>query len=91
MSEITLCPGERCPIKTQCDRFTAKRLGRYDAFGFIPYNFETQSCNSFLPPYSPRKEDIRLAAYFLWQSWGCPEGKADECWFEASQTLRERR
>ena len=30
-----------------------------------------------------REEEIRLAAYYLWESEGCPEGRAVEHWAQA--------
>jgi len=34
------------------------------------------------------QEQIAALAYSLWQSRGCPEGTADEDWFNAEETLR---
>jgi hypothetical protein len=45
--DVTLCAGGDCPIKQNCHRFTAVRLGRQDFFGSPPYNFATQSCEYF--------------------------------------------
>ena len=34
------------------------------------------------------KEDhIRVAAYYIWEQEGCPEGKAEECWIKACEQL----
>jgi len=35
-------------------------------------------------------EDIAALAHTLWQARGCPEGSADEDWFQAAQELRAR-
>ena len=32
---------------------------------------------------------IRENAYHLWEQAGCPEGQADEFWFEAENSLKE--
>ncbi|QIZ71799.1 DUF2934 domain-containing protein [Oxynema aestuarii] len=41
-------------------------------------------------PYTPSDADLRTRAYHIWQSWGCPDDKADECWFEAQRQLRRQ-
>ena len=38
---------------------------------------------------SEQQEEIRLAAYYLWQERGCPFGAPDTDWFEAEEQLRE--
>lgn len=90
MLDITFCPGEDCPIKEQCYRFTAEHWGRVDYFAIAPYHFQSQSCDYFMAPYRPSEADIRTRAYHIWQSWGCPDHKADECWFEAQRQLRRQ-
>jgi len=35
-------------------------------------------------------QDTASLAYTLWQARGCPEGSADEDWFQAVQELRTR-
>jgi len=35
-------------------------------------------------------EDIAALAYALWHGRGCPEGSAEEDWFQAAQELRAR-
>lgn len=37
---------------------------------------------------STAQQDIANLAYALWQARGCPEGTADQDWFEAEQTIR---
>lgn len=34
-------------------------------------------------------DDIARLAYALWQHRGCPNGSAENDWFEAERTLRE--
>lgn len=34
--------------------------------------------------------DIAALAYQLWQDRGCPEGSAEEDWFQAAEILRSR-
>ncbi|NTV21906.1 MAG: DUF2934 domain-containing protein [Chlorobium limicola] len=36
-----------------------------------------------------REEQIRLAAYFIWQANGEPEGTAEEDWLRAEEALAE--
>lgn len=36
-----------------------------------------------------REEQIRLAAYFIWQANGEPEGTAEEDWLRAEEALTE--
>lgn len=33
---------------------------------------------------------VRAKAYEIWQSRGCPEGAAEQTWFEAERQLRSR-
>ncbi|HZQ55970.1 MAG TPA: DUF2934 domain-containing protein [Bryobacteraceae bacterium] len=33
-------------------------------------------------------EDVALRAYLLWQEKGCPEGSAEEDWYEAKELLK---
>ncbi len=37
---------------------------------------------------STAQQDIARLAYALWQARGCPEGSADQDWFEAEQKIR---
>jgi hypothetical protein len=34
--DITLCPGQNCPIKQNCSRFTDEILGRQDFLAKLP-------------------------------------------------------
>jgi hypothetical protein len=38
--------------------------------------------------FHPAHEQIAIRACELWHSRGCPEGTADQDWFEAEQELR---
>lgn len=42
--DMTMCPGQNCPIKQNCSRFTDEILGRQDFFAEAPYNFITNYC-----------------------------------------------
>ena len=33
------------------------------------------------------EENIRVAAYFIWQNAGCPQGAEQECWMKACEQL----
>ncbi|MFZ0590054.1 MAG: DUF2934 domain-containing protein [Bryobacteraceae bacterium] len=37
---------------------------------------------------STAQEDIARLAYALWQARGCPEGSAEQDWFEAEQKIQ---
>jgi Protein of unknown function (DUF2934) len=39
----------------------------------------------------PNPEQIAELAYFLWQDRGCPEGSAEEDWFNAERALRPKK
>jgi hypothetical protein len=39
----------------------------------------------------PTEEEVAVAAYFLWQQQGCPEGRAEEYWHKAREQLRTNR
>ncbi len=41
--------------------------------------------------YEPTEIEIQKAAYFLWLELGCPNGRDQETWFTAKETLRHRR
>lgn len=32
-------------------------------------------------------ENIRIAAYYIWEQAGCPQGKEKECWIKACEQL----
>jgi hypothetical protein len=34
-----------------------------------------------------RKDKVAELAYIMWQQRGCPEGSADEIWFEAERNV----
>ena len=38
-------------------------------------------------PMALMEEEIRLLAYFNWQSRGCPEGSPEEDWLRAEELL----
>jgi hypothetical protein len=42
------------------------------------------------PLAEPISEQIAALAYALWQERGCPEGAAEQDWFEAEQQVRAR-
>ena len=89
MPDITLCPGQGCPLKNQCYRFRAKVYGRQDYFGSLPYKAATGTCDSFddLANYQPTHARISHLAYMLWQSAGRPLNSADADWQRARESL----
>ncbi|MBD2201222.1 DUF2934 domain-containing protein [Calothrix sp. FACHB-1219] len=84
--DITLCPGQNCPIKQECYRFTAEILGRQDFFGTPPYKLTTNSCEFFITN-RPNEAQIRRLAYTIWEKTGYPEGKSVEHWLQAEKEL----
>lgn len=36
----------------------------------------------------PRHEEVAARAYMRWQERGCPEGSAEQDWFQAEEELR---
>lgn len=84
--DMTMCPGQNCPIKQNCSRFTDEILGRQDFFGEAPYNFTTNSCEYFISNH-PDENKIRLKAYEIWQQMGYPNGKSVEHWLQAVKEL----
>jgi hypothetical protein len=85
-NDITMCPGQNCPIKQNCSRFTNEILGRQDFFGEAPYSFTTNFCSYFISN-RPDEEQIRLKAYGIWQKMGYPNGKPVEHWLQAEKEL----
>ncbi|MES2518426.1 MAG: DUF2934 domain-containing protein [Bacteroidota bacterium] len=67
--DITMCGGGDCPIKRLCYRHNAEIEGRQDFFGSIPFDFSTNTCQSFWKDIQV-DEQIRLRAYQIWESHG---------------------
>lgn len=88
--DITLCPGQNCPIQNNCYRFTAEVLGRQDFFVEAPYSFNKNSCEYFIDN-RPDENKIRMKAYEIWQRMGYPNGKAIEHWLQAEKELSKRK
>ncbi|MBN3947467.1 MAG: hypothetical protein HWQ38_13745 [Nostoc sp. NMS7] len=63
--DITMCPGQNCPLKQNCSRFTDEILGRQDFFGEAPYNFITNSCEHFIS----NRPDVFIQAMQLCGAW----------------------
>jgi hypothetical protein len=42
------------------------------------------------PKFDPLPVDLNELAYNIWQKKGCPEGKHEECWYEALQSVQRR-
>ncbi|MBD2353950.1 DUF2934 domain-containing protein [Tolypothrix sp. FACHB-123] len=86
--DITMCPGQNCPFKQGCYRFTSEIFGRQDFFGTAPYNLTTNYCEFFISN-RPDEEQIRWRAYTIWQQTGYLEGKSIEYWLQAEKELTE--
>lgn len=39
----------------------------------------------------PSHKDVALAAYYLWESEGCPEGRSEDYWLRVEEQLRWRK
>lgn len=87
--DITMCPGEGCPLRATCYRARAVPLARQDWFGRSPYDHLTQRCAHFwdVASLAPTDESIRQKAYFLWVAAGRPEGQAEAFWHAAKASL----
>lgn len=89
-SDLLLCPGEACPLRNHCLRYTATIFGRQDFFGRAPYRPEEQSCKYFLDE-RPTPEAIAPRAHELWERAGAPPDRSIEHWLAAEAELIERR
>lgn len=87
--DISMCPGEGCPLRDRCYRARAVPLARQDWLGSAPYNATTNRCELFwdLDSLAPNETSIRDRAYAIWQSEGCPEGRAESHWQQAREEL----
>jgi hypothetical protein len=54
-----------------------------------PYREQQEVQDGELSPASSYDE-IARAAYELWRQRGCPEGSADQDWFEAAEQVRAK-
>jgi hypothetical protein len=64
-----MCAGDGCPIKKLCYRHNAEIEGRQDFFRNLPFDFSTNSCDSFWKD-AIVYEKIRLKAYQIWEANG---------------------
>lgn len=87
--DITMCPGDGCPLRDRCFRARAVPSARQDWLGSEPYNATLNRCEMFwdVASFAPTEEAIRERAYHLWLASGCPEGQADAHWRQASEEL----
>ncbi len=86
--DITMCIGEGCLIKKLCYRHNAEIEGRQDFFGSLPFNFETNSCDSFWED-AIVYEKIRLKAYQIWKANGRIFGQDLLHWQQAEKEFME--
>lgn len=86
MNDITHCPGQDCPLKDTCLRFTSKAYGRQDYFTRSPYDFKAGYCEYYWDE-KPSEEMTRDLAYKIWEQKGYQEGKDFENWLEAQNIL----
>lgn len=89
--DITMCPGDDCPLRDGCYRYLAVAAGRQDWFGATPYDRAAQRCAHFwdVAELMPTVEQVRDRAYFVWVARGRPEGEAESCWCEAERELTD--
>lgn len=89
MSDLTLCPGGDCPLRSRCYRFRAVAYGRQDSFGAPPWSAATGTCDSFfdVERLMPTEDAVRTRAYHLWERAGRPEGQALAHWHQARVEL----
>lgn len=86
--DITMCMGGDCPIKKLCYRHNAEIEGRQDFFGNLPFNFVTNSCESFWKD-EVIDERIRLKAYQIWESNGRHFGDSLTYWQQAEKEFMD--
>lgn len=86
--DITMCAGGDCPIKKLCYRHNAEIEGRQDFFGNLPFNFVTNSCDSFWKD-EVIDEKIRLRAYQNWESSGRHFGDSLMYWQQAEKDFMD--
>lgn len=79
------CPGDRCPLRSECYRHTQPSPGR-DRFASAPYDATAGTC-AWFEPNQPSEALVREAAYYIWQRDGCPDNRAQEHWDEAYLSL----
>ena len=89
MPDMTLCPGQGCPLKNRCHRFRAVAHGRQDYFGRLPYDAATGQCDSFrdLAQLDATEAQKSARAYHLWIAGGRRDGAADADWQRACTDL----
>ena len=87
--DMTMCPGQGCPLRDRCYRYRGVVHGRFDAFGSAPYNPATGTCASFydIAQLRPTEQQTRDKAYYRWVAAGRPEGQADAHWQAAHDEL----
>ena len=92
MPDITMCPGQDCPLRNDCYRFRGVIEGRFDAFGRAPYDPLKGTCDSFwdIARLRPSEPQIRDRAYFTWVAAGRPPGQADVHWRAARDELERQ-
>lgn len=65
MADITKCPGTNCPIKEQCNRFTAESGERQSWFAEIPGKYERYEHS---PTTTRRQYDLVWKCEMFWGS-----------------------
>ena len=89
MPDLTMCPGQGCPLRNRCYRFRAQAFGRQDYFGRLPFDAATGQCDEFwdLARLAPSKAQISERAYHLWVDGGRRAGAAEADWQMARAEL----
>jgi hypothetical protein len=83
--DVTLCPGDECPLRAQCVRARALPAARQDWFGRAPWDASAGRCDAFwdVASLAPGEEALRVAAYHRWQRRGSPAGSPERDWADA--------
>jgi hypothetical protein len=89
MLDLTMCPGDGCPLRTGCYRARAVPSARQDWLTRLPYDPATARCDLFydLASLAPTEATIRDRAYYVYLAAGRPQGQADAHWRQAEAEL----
>ncbi|KIG16175.1 hypothetical protein DB30_04893 [Enhygromyxa salina] len=84
--DITMCPGDGCPLRAGCYRHRGVPVGRQSWFVTPPYNPASQQCPQLLALPQIDEAQIRERAYMIWMAAG-RAGDAEQHWHQAKAEL----